>query len=163
MSKPSSCFACWNIQNRPAGQSEKSSPHVFLCPANNNCSLTTPRACSFTKMSFLAASWCNISSPFSRFTRLSIACGRSHSFSNSSKRRNTAAQMQGNQAGYPHLLRECEHHSDIFVDLTNGQNKTCDELAKQKVAKHYGIMFRYFRAQYVLKKLDEFAANVSWL
>ena len=42
-------------------------------------------------------------------------------------------------------------------DLTNGQNKTCDALAKQKVAKHYGTMFRYFRAQYVLKKLDEFA------
>lgn len=55
------------------------------------------------------------------------------------------------------LLRECEYHPDIFVDLTNGQNKTCDELAKQKVAKHYGIMFRYFRAHYVLKKLDEFA------
>src|ERR1017187_2832643 len=56
-----------------------------------------------------------------------------------------------------HLLGECEHHPDIFVDLTNGQNKTCDELAKQKVAKHYGIMFRYFRAHYTLKKLDEFA------
>ena len=55
------------------------------------------------------------------------------------------------------LLGECEHHSDIFVDLTNGQNKTCDDLAKQKVAKHYGIMFRYFRAHYILKKLDEFA------
>ena len=50
-----------------------------------------------------------------------------------------------------YALGECEHHPDIFVDLTNGQNKTCDALAKQKVAKHYGIMFRYFRAQYVLK------------
>ena len=54
-------------------------------------------------------------------------------------------------------MSECEHHPDIFVDLTNGQNKTCDDLAKQKVATHYGIMFRYFRAQYILKKLDEFA------
>lgn len=43
------------------------------------------------------------------------------------------------------------------LDKTNGQNRTCDEIAKQKVAKHYGIMFRYFRAHYVLKKLDEFA------
>jgi len=55
------------------------------------------------------------------------------------------------------LLGGCEHHPDVFVDLTSGQNKTCDELAKQKVAKHYGMMFRYFRAHYVLKKLDEFA------
>jgi hypothetical protein len=59
------------------------------------------------------------------------------------------------------LLGACEHHPDIFVDLTNGQNKTCDELAKQKVAKHYGVMFRYFRAHYVLKKLDEFAQTFS--
>ena len=56
-----------------------------------------------------------------------------------------------------HLVGECDHHPDIFVDLTNGQNKTCDDLAKQKVAKHYGLMFRYFRAHYLLKKLDEFA------
>jgi len=55
------------------------------------------------------------------------------------------------------LLGDCEHHPDIFVDLTSGQDKTCDELAKQRVAKHYGIMFRYFRAHYLLKKLDEFA------
>lgn len=53
----------------------------------------------------------------------------------------------------------CEHHPDVFVDLTNGQNKTCEELAKHKVAKHYGQMFRYFRAHYTLKKLDEFAAT----
>ncbi len=56
-----------------------------------------------------------------------------------------------------HLIGECEHHAGIFVDLTNGQNKTCDSLAKRNVAKHYGVMFRYFRAQYILKKLDEFA------
>ena len=54
-------------------------------------------------------------------------------------------------------LCECEHHPDIFVDLTNGQDRMCDELAKQRVAKHYGSMFRYFRAHYLLKKLDEFA------
>jgi hypothetical protein len=56
-------------------------------------------------------------------------------------------------------LCQCEHHPDIFVDLTNGQNKVCDELAKQKVASHYGRMLRYFRAHYKLKKLDEFATT----
>jgi hypothetical protein len=66
-------------------------------------------------------------------------------------------KCKGIRADTLHLLGECEHHPDIFVDLTNGQNKTCDEIAKQKVAKHYGIMFRYFRAHYILKKLDEFA------
>jgi hypothetical protein len=66
-------------------------------------------------------------------------------------------KCKGIKADSLHLLGECDHHPDIFVDLTNGQNKTCDELAKRKVAKHYGIMFRYFRAHYVLKKLDEFA------
>ncbi len=67
------------------------------------------------------------------------------------------SKCKGIKADTLHLMGECEHHPDIFVDLTNGQNKTCDELAKQKVAKHYGLMFRYFRAHYVLKKLDEFA------
>jgi hypothetical protein len=56
-------------------------------------------------------------------------------------------------------LRLCDHHPGVFVDLTNGQNKSCDELAKHKVAKHYGQMFRYIRAHYKLKKLDEFAAT----
>ncbi|MDP9201841.1 MAG: hypothetical protein M3P26_07895 [Gemmatimonadota bacterium] len=56
-------------------------------------------------------------------------------------------------------LSACEHHPDIFVDLTNGQSKTAEELAKQRVAKHYGQMFRYFRAHYKLKKLDEFAST----
>jgi hypothetical protein len=55
----------------------------------------------------------------------------------------------------------CDHHPSLFVDLTNGQNETCDELAKHQVAKHYGQMFRYIRAHYKLKKLDEFAATFS--
>ena len=67
------------------------------------------------------------------------------------------SKCKGIKADTLHLMGECDHHPDIFVDLTNGQNKTCDELAKQKVAKHYGLMFRYFRAHYLLKKLDEFA------
>lgn len=56
-------------------------------------------------------------------------------------------------------LYMCTYHPDIFVDLTNGQNDKCDELAKEKLAKHYAIMYRYFRSHYKLKKLDEFAST----
>lgn len=54
-------------------------------------------------------------------------------------------------------LSTCNYHPDIFVDLTNGQNETCDELAKDNVARHYATMYRYFRSHYKLAKLDEFA------
>jgi len=54
-------------------------------------------------------------------------------------------------------LWQCDHHPDIFVDLTNAQNESCDELAKQSVAHHYAVMYRYFRSHYKLAKLDEFA------
>ena len=54
-------------------------------------------------------------------------------------------------------LSTCDYHPDIFVDLTNGQNKTCEELAKDNVARHYAVMYRYFRSHYKLSKLDEFA------
>jgi hypothetical protein len=54
-------------------------------------------------------------------------------------------------------LCQCDHHPDIFVDLTNGQNETCDALAKDNVARHYAVMYRYFRSHYKLAKLDEFA------
>ena len=54
-------------------------------------------------------------------------------------------------------LSTCNYHPDIFVDLTNGQNETCDELARDNVARHYATMYRYFRSHYKLAKLDEFA------
>ncbi len=54
-------------------------------------------------------------------------------------------------------LCQCDHHPDIFVDLTDGQNQTCEELAKANVARHYAVMYRYFRSHYKLAKLDEFA------
>lgn len=58
-------------------------------------------------------------------------------------------------------LSTCNYHPDIFVDLTNGQNETCDELAKDNVARHYATMYRYFRSHYKLAKLDEFARTFS--
>jgi hypothetical protein len=54
-------------------------------------------------------------------------------------------------------LSTCDHHPDIFVDLTNGQNESCDALAKDNIARHYATMYRYFRSHYKLAKLDEFA------
>jgi hypothetical protein len=54
-------------------------------------------------------------------------------------------------------LSTCDHHPYIFVDLTNGQDETCGELAKDNVARHYATMYRYFRSHYKLVKLDEFA------
>ncbi len=56
-------------------------------------------------------------------------------------------------------LSECEFQPDIFVDLTNGQDKECDRMAKDKVANHHAVMYRYFSSHYKLKKLDEFAAT----
>ena len=56
-------------------------------------------------------------------------------------------------------LADCEFKPDIFVDLTNGQDKECDRMAKEKVSYHHDIMFRYFRSHYKLKKLDEFAST----
>lgn len=54
-------------------------------------------------------------------------------------------------------LSICSYHPDIFVDLTSGQSETCDQLAKDNVARHYATMYRYFRSHYKLAKLDEFA------
>ena len=56
-------------------------------------------------------------------------------------------------------LAECEFQPDIFVDLTNGQDKECDRMAKDKVANHHAVMYRYFSSHYKLKKVDEFAAT----
>lgn len=58
-------------------------------------------------------------------------------------------------------LSECEFQLDIFVDLTNGQDMECDRMAKEKVASHHDVMFRYFRSHYKLKKVDEFASTFS--
>jgi len=133
-------------------------PHVFLCPAQQQLIINdTARLLVYKDViprreliqylislfSFHAALYCLRTFPLvlKIVEAKKFRCGK----------------CKGTKPDTLHLLRECEHHPDIFVDLTNGQDKTCDELAKQKVAKHYGTMFRYFRAHYKLKKLDEFA------
>jgi hypothetical protein len=56
-------------------------------------------------------------------------------------------------------LCKCDFQPRFFVDLTNGQDKTCDALSKRSVNRHYSTMFRYFKSHYKLKKLAEFAAS----
>lgn len=135
-------------------------PHTFLCPAQQQLLINDTNRLLVYKdaiprreliqylislFSFHAALYCMRS--FSLILKLAET------------KKNRCGKCKGIKQDTFHLLCECEYHPDIFVDLTNGQNKTCDELAKQKVAKHYGIMFRYFRAHYKLKKLDEFAST----
>jgi len=135
-------------------------PHTFLCPAQQQLMINdTARLLVYKDViprrelieylislfSFHAALYCIRS--FSIV--LKLVEGKKY----------RCAKCKGIKQDSFQLLCECDHHPDIFVDLTNGQDKTCEELARQKVAQHYGIMFRYFRAHYILKKLDEFAAT----
>lgn len=57
-------------------------------------------------------------------------------------------------------LSSCDYHPELFLDLTSGQNETCDELAKDNLARDYATMYRYFRSHYKLAKLDEFARAI---
>ena len=56
-------------------------------------------------------------------------------------------------------LSECEFQPDIFVDLTNGQDKDAPP-AKDKVAKHHAVMYAIF-SHYKLKKVD--IIHIPWL
>jgi hypothetical protein len=69
------------------------------------------------------------------------------------------ARCKGIKGDSLNELSTCDHHPCIFVDLTNGQNETCDALAKEHVARHHAEMYRYFRSHYKLAKLDEFAGT----
>ncbi|RCK72643.1 MAG: hypothetical protein IGBAC_0454 [Ignavibacteriae bacterium] len=54
-------------------------------------------------------------------------------------------------------LGRCDFQPKIFVDLTLGQDKICDTLAKKSTENNYNEMYRYFKAHYKLAKLAEFA------
>jgi hypothetical protein len=116
---------------------KKVPPHVFLCPAQQQLLINdTARLLVYKDViprreliqylislfSFHAALYClrTFSLVLKIVETKKYRCGK----------------CKGIKPDTLNLLRECEHHPDIFVDLTNGQNKTCDELAKQKVAKH---------------------------
>lgn len=137
---------------------KKVPPHVFLCPAQQQLLINdTARLLVYKDVIPRRELIQYLISLFS--FHAALYCLRTFSLVLKivETKKYRCAKCKGIKPDTLNLLRECEHHPDIFVDLTNGQNKTCDELAKQKVAKHYGLMFRYFRAHYVLKKVDEFA------
>jgi hypothetical protein len=54
-------------------------------------------------------------------------------------------------------LGSCDFQPKIFVDLTLGQDKICDTLAKKSTENNYNEMYRYFKSHYKLAKLAEFA------
>ena len=54
-------------------------------------------------------------------------------------------------------LINCNFHPDIFIDLTNNQDRICDALSKQCLEHHYNEMYMYFKSHYKLVKLAEFA------
>ncbi|MCB9211244.1 MAG: hypothetical protein H6609_17895 [Ignavibacteriales bacterium] len=54
-------------------------------------------------------------------------------------------------------IGNCDFQPRIFVDLTLGQDKICDMLAKKSIEHDYNEMYRYFKSHYKLVKLSEFA------
>lgn len=52
---------------------------------------------------------------------------------------------------------KCDFQPRIFVDLTLGQDRVCDALAKKSVERDYNEMYKYFKSHYKLVKLAEFA------
>jgi len=58
-------------------------------------------------------------------------------------------------------LIKCQYHSKIFVDMTNGQDRTCDRIASNNVNEHYAEMYRYFKSHYKLKKLNDYSKTTT--
>ena len=56
-----------------------------------------------------------------------------------------------------HKLCKCDFQPKIFVDLTLGQDKSCDALSKKSLEDDYNTMYKYFKSHYKLVKLSEFA------
>lgn len=54
-------------------------------------------------------------------------------------------------------LGNCDLQPKIFVDLTLGQDKICDKLAKKSAEITHNDMYQYFKSHYKLAKLAEFA------
>jgi hypothetical protein len=54
-------------------------------------------------------------------------------------------------------LGGCDFQPKIFIDLTLGQDATCDRLSKYSLVMNYNDMYRYFKSHYKLAKLAEFA------
>ena len=48
---------------------------------------------------------------------------------------------------------------DFFCDMTNGHDSDVDKLAKHRYLKHFKEIEQYFKSEYFIKKLDEFAGS----
>ena len=55
-------------------------------------------------------------------------------------------------------LCKCDFQPRLFIDFTNGQDRTCDLLSKRSLNAHYAMMFRYFKSHYKLRNLSSFAS-----
>ncbi len=59
-------------------------------------------------------------------------------------------------------LEESERQKTaIFVDMTNGTNKKCHQMAEQSATLHYKRIPSFIKAYFGVKKLDEFAEYLS--
>lgn len=77
----------------------------------------------------------------------------------SSKRKircNLCKTIQG-ENDFNTKMSKCDFQPGVFVDLTLGQDKLCDALAKKCTDEHYNEMYSYFRSHYKLTKLSDFA------
>jgi hypothetical protein len=58
-------------------------------------------------------------------------------------------------------LCHCEFQPKLFVDLTLGQDRICDNLSKKSVEVHHNEMYRYFKSHYKLVKVAPIAHNAG--
>lgn len=79
-----------------------------------------------------------------------------NSLVNSQKLRCNHCKIIQNEHDFSKLCK-CDFQPGIFVDLTLGQDKLCDSLAKKCTDEHYNEMYHYFKSHYKLAKLNEFA------
>jgi hypothetical protein len=141
-----------------ADRRKKVLPHDFLCPAQKQLIVNDTARLLVYKDSIPRRELIQYLIMLLSF-HTALYCSKTFSMVNSvvETKKIRCGRCKGIKADSLADLCQCEHHPDIFVDLTDGQNETCEELAKANVARHYAVMYRYFRSHYKLAKLDEFA------
>ena len=141
-----------------ADRRKKVATHDFLCPAQKHLIVNDTARLLVYKQSIPRRELIQYMMMLFSF-HTALYCIKTFSLVNGivETRKFRCSRCKGIKSDQLEELSTCEHHPDIFVDLTNGQNETCDELAKENVARHYAVMYRYFRSHYKLAKLDEFA------
>lgn len=141
-----------------ADRRKKVAPHDFLCPAQKQLIVNDTARLLVYKQSIPRRELIQYLMILLSF-HTALYCIKTFSIVNGivETKRIRCSQCKSIKADSLNELSTCDYHPDIFVDLTNGQNEICDEIAKENVARHYATMYRYFRSHYKLAKLDEFA------